>query len=135
MMYEGAIQAAEESGREIDDPILQGLICTVCHMGSTVVAVYTEIISPAVEVLLEVATKAWSVVKEVTDFVWSTLVDAANNANTWAAVLGAGAAVATVNPLVGGLVAALGAIGLILTSKKSNQESTQSTQSEFCVVL
>ena len=133
-MYEGAIHALIESGEEID-PILQGLLCTVCHMGSTVVAVYTKIISPAVEVLLEIASKAWSVVKEVTGFVWSTLVAAANNSNTWAAVLGAGAAVATVNPLVGGLVAALGAVGLLLTSNKSNNQEKKSTKSEFCVVL
>ncbi len=115
MMFDGAIGALMEMGEDVG-PILRGLLSTVCHMGSTVVAVCTDIISSAGRVLSEIASQAWRMVESVTGFVWSMLVSAASNAITWGAVLSAGGAVAPFNPLIGGVVAAIGTVGVILTS-------------------
>ncbi len=115
MMFDGAIGALVDRGYDVG-PILRGLLSIVCHMGSTVVAACTGIIALAGSVLCDIASKAWSMVESVTGFVWSMLVTAASNAVTWGAVISAGGAVVTVNPLIGGLVAAIGSAGVLLAS-------------------
>ena len=95
---------------------LVGILYWLCYIGATLVSLMLGIIKLVVGVLKAIARAAWVTISAVTGFVVSALYNAAKDPATWAALTGAGIVGMAVNPIAGGVVAAVGGILTFITA-------------------
>ena len=94
---------------------ITGLMYMFCYIRVVVSAISLGIITGAYAVIRFIAKAAWVAIKSATGFVWGFLVSAAKSPAVWTIVFGTGVALIAVNPLLGGIITAVGALGTLAT--------------------